>query len=60
MHARGYGSATLPVAAGAARFSRARSIGRISILDSLRGVKLVLCDEAQRRLISFREARRLI
>ena len=36
-----------------------KQIGRISILESLRGVRLVLWDETQRRLISFREARRL-
>ena len=38
-------------------FPELASIGHISILDSLRGVKLVLWDEAQKRLISFREAR---
>ena len=36
-----------------------KRIGRISVLDSLRTVKLVLWDEASRRLISFREARAL-
>jgi omega-6 fatty acid desaturase (delta-12 desaturase) len=36
-----------------------RQIGRISIAESLGGVKLVLWDEATRRLISFREARML-
>ena len=35
-----------------------RTIGRITLLSSLRGVNLVLWDEAHRRLISFREARR--
>ena len=40
-------------------FPELRSVGRISILESLRGVKLVLWDEAQQRLISFREARKL-
>jgi len=38
-------------------FPELAAIGRISILDSLRGVRLVLWDEAQQRLISFREAR---
>ncbi len=32
-------------------------MSRISVMDSLRAVKLVLWDENQRRLISFREAR---
>ncbi len=36
-----------------------KQIGRISVLDSLRTVKLVLWDEARQRLISFREARAL-
>ena len=36
-----------------------RDIGRISIAESIGGVKLVLWDEAARRLISFREARAL-
>ncbi len=36
-----------------------RQIGRISIAESFGGVKLVLWDEAHRRLISFREARML-
>lgn len=40
-------------------FPELRQIGRISVMDSLRGVKLVLWDEASRRLISFREARAL-
>ncbi len=40
-------------------FPELGGIGRISILDSLRGVRLVLWDEAQKRLISFREARAL-
>jgi omega-6 fatty acid desaturase (delta-12 desaturase) len=40
-------------------FPELRQIGRISLIDSLRGVKLVLWDEAGRRLISFREARAL-
>lgn len=34
-----------------------KQIGRISIMESLRGVKLVLWDESKRRLVSFREAR---
>ncbi|PRD45632.1 fatty acid desaturase [Phyllobacterium phragmitis] len=36
-----------------------RDIGRITILESLRCVKLVLWDERDKRLISFREARAL-
>jgi omega-6 fatty acid desaturase (delta-12 desaturase) len=40
-------------------FPELKQIGRISILESPRGVKLVLWDETQRRLISFREARAL-
>ena len=31
--------------------------GRITLLDSLRCVKLVLWDENRRKLVSFREAR---
>ena len=34
-----------------------RSLGRITLLDSLRCVKLVLWDENRRKLVSFREAR---
>jgi omega-6 fatty acid desaturase (delta-12 desaturase) len=34
-----------------------RDIGRITLLDSIRGVKLVLWDEVGQRLVSFREAR---
>lgn len=34
-----------------------RDIGRITLLESLRSVRLVLWDENSRRLISFREAR---
>jgi len=34
-----------------------RQIGRVSVLESLRGVKLVLWDETKRKLVSFREAR---
>ena len=34
-----------------------RSVGRITMLDSLRCVKLVLWDENRRKLVSFREAR---
>lgn len=33
------------------------AIGRVTLLDSLRGVRLVLWDEGERRLVSFREAR---
>jgi acyl-lipid omega-6 desaturase (Delta-12 desaturase) len=40
-------------------FPELKQIGRISVLQSLGAVKLVLWDEAQRRLISFREARSL-
>jgi omega-6 fatty acid desaturase (delta-12 desaturase) len=40
-------------------FPELRQVGRISIRESLLGVRLVLWDEAQRRLISFREARHL-
>lgn len=34
-----------------------RRIGRIGILDSLRGIKLALWDESRHKLVSFREAR---
>ena len=34
-----------------------RDIGRITFVQSLKGVKLVLWDEQARRLVSFREAR---
>jgi omega-6 fatty acid desaturase (delta-12 desaturase) len=34
-----------------------RGIGRITIMESLRCVKLVLWDERSHRLISFRDAR---
>lgn len=34
-----------------------KAIGRIGVLESLHGVKLVLWDESKRRLVSFREAR---
>ena len=40
-------------------FPELRQVGRISVRESLRTVPLVLWDETQRRLISFREARRL-
>jgi len=40
-------------------FPELTQIGRISFFESLRGVKLVLWDEQQRRLISFQEARAL-
>jgi omega-6 fatty acid desaturase (delta-12 desaturase) len=33
-------------------------IGRLTLLESLKCVRLVLWDESQRRLVSFREARR--
>jgi omega-6 fatty acid desaturase (delta-12 desaturase) len=35
-----------------------RGIGRLTLWQSLRCVRLVLWDEAERRLVSFREARR--
>lgn len=35
-------------------------IGRVTLLDSLKGVRLVLWDERARRLVSFREARAAI
>ncbi len=38
-------------------FPELRGIGRITLLESLRCVKLVLWDENRRRLVSFREAR---
>jgi omega-6 fatty acid desaturase (delta-12 desaturase) len=34
-----------------------RAIGRLSLLDSFACVRLVLWDETQRRLVSFRDAR---
>jgi omega-6 fatty acid desaturase (delta-12 desaturase) len=34
-----------------------REVGRLTLLQSFRCVRLVLWDEAQRRLVSFREAR---
>jgi omega-6 fatty acid desaturase (delta-12 desaturase) len=36
-----------------------RKIGRVTVLDSLRSVRLVLWDEHERRLISFRDLRAL-
>jgi len=36
-----------------------RGVGRITLMESLRCVKLVLWDERSRRLVSFREARAL-
>ena len=33
-----------------------RGIGRVTLLESFRCVRLVLWDEAQQRLVSFREA----
>jgi omega-6 fatty acid desaturase (delta-12 desaturase) len=32
-------------------------VGRVTMLDSFRCVRLVLWDEAQRRLVSFRDVR---
>jgi omega-6 fatty acid desaturase (delta-12 desaturase) len=40
-------------------FPELKDVGRITIMESLRCVKLVLWDESRRRLISFREARAL-
>jgi omega-6 fatty acid desaturase (delta-12 desaturase) len=40
-------------------FPELRDVGRITIMESLRCVKLVLWDENRRRLISFREERSL-
>jgi len=34
-----------------------RDIGRITLFESFRCVRLVLWDEAERRLVSFREVR---
>jgi omega-6 fatty acid desaturase (delta-12 desaturase) len=34
-----------------------RNVGRLTLLESFRCVRLVLWDETERRLISFREAR---
>ena len=34
-----------------------RDVGRMTLLQSFRCVRLVLWDEAQRRLVSFREIR---
>ena len=34
-----------------------RDVGRVTLLDSFRGVRLVLWDESSRQLISFRQAR---
>jgi omega-6 fatty acid desaturase (delta-12 desaturase) len=34
-----------------------RNVGRVTLLGSFRCVRLVLWDETQRRLVSFREAR---
>ena len=36
-----------------------RDIGRLTLMQSFRCVRLALWDETQRRLVSFREARRL-
>jgi omega-6 fatty acid desaturase (delta-12 desaturase) len=37
-----------------------REVGRLTLLQSFRCVRLVLWDEAQRRLVSFRDARRFV
>jgi omega-6 fatty acid desaturase (delta-12 desaturase) len=34
-------------------------MGRVTLLESLRGIRLVLWDETAKLLISFREARKL-
>jgi omega-6 fatty acid desaturase (delta-12 desaturase) len=34
-----------------------RNVGRLTLLDSFRCVRLVLWDETQRRLVSFRDIR---
>jgi omega-6 fatty acid desaturase (delta-12 desaturase) len=34
-----------------------RDVGRLTLLQSLRCVRLALWDDTQRRLVSFREAR---
>ena len=40
-------------------FPELRQVGRITIMESLACVKLVLWDEGRRKLISFREERAL-
>ena len=40
----------------ALRVVELRGIGRVTLLDSLRCVKLALWDENRRKLVSFREA----
>jgi omega-6 fatty acid desaturase (delta-12 desaturase) len=40
-------------------FPELRNVGRVTLLESVRCVRLVLWDETQRRLVSFREARAL-
>lgn len=37
-----------------------RNVGRITIMESIRCVKLVLWDEKNRRLVSFRDAAALL
>jgi omega-6 fatty acid desaturase (delta-12 desaturase) len=39
------------------RFPELTRVGRISMADSVRAVRLVLWDETRDRLVSFREAR---
>jgi len=41
------------------KYPELTQIGRVGLLDSFRSVKLVLWDEVGRRLITFREARKL-
>jgi omega-6 fatty acid desaturase (delta-12 desaturase) len=36
-----------------------KDIGRVTLLESVRGIRLVLWDESEKLLISFREARRI-
>jgi omega-6 fatty acid desaturase (delta-12 desaturase) len=38
-------------------FPELRGIGRLTLLESFRCVRLVLWDETQRHLVSFRDAR---
>jgi omega-6 fatty acid desaturase (delta-12 desaturase) len=40
-------------------FPELRNVGRVTLFESVRCVRLVLWDETQRRLVSFREARAL-
>ena len=51
--------AVLPAAGSAPGFPELKAVGRITLLESLACVKLVLWDESGRKLISFREERAL-